>query len=201
MATLIPSSDRSTFIIAAHGADATSSYNVQGTKYNIASKAEDGRCVTFCILPSSGDNEIQQKSIEDDDNLLVKGQIVFSRIDDPNVASNEELVLYVARHGVPSLDEWYSGAFGDGQLPTELAMHLGLVRTWVATAPKRASDNRETVVVIHLLKKSCMENMKELTAYDKPPFVGGPDFIGNGLVIPPFDLNLYAHVVLQSTYE
>lgn len=119
----------------------------------------------------------------------------------------DDYMIYVASHGVPSFDEWYTEAFGGGApMPADLRDSLGVIRTLVAKGPSRAPNDddddkqQQTCIVVHIFKKTCYEAFANLAKYDAPPFVGGPDFIGNGLVIPPFDINLFVDASFAIVY-
>lgn len=192
--------------------------NVLKAKVHIAGKTEDGKCLTFGIMPSSND-EMMKNIMKFDSPPFVGGpdlikngviippfepnllsSMVLDRIDDADVSPEEDLVMYIASHGVPSFNDWFKGAFDLGEAGAAFLKELGIVHSWAGPGPVRASDGKETCVVVHLLKKSHIEIMKAFTKYDAPPFVGGPDLIKNGQVIPPFDINLYADVVYQYKY-
>lgn len=141
------------------------------------------------------------------------GRLVLDRWDVPKEdfgsaleETPDEYMVYVASHGVPTFDRWYTEAFGGGApMPAELRDSLGCVRTLVAQGPNRrvatsGEEQEETCIVVHVFQKSCYDAFAALARYDAPPFVGGPDFIGNGLVVLPLDINLFADASFSIEY-
>ena len=94
---------------------------------------------------------------------------------------NEWMVF--CSHQVPDFDQWlteYNRIATTGYLK-----ELGITKSVVCKGENNVGNGNMTICLTHYFPKSCLEKMQKVLDFEAPPFVGGDDLIGKGIVIPP----------------
>lgn len=103
------------------------------------------------------------------------------------MADQKTLAMFRAQHGVPDFDAWYE-AFQTAE-KNGLHADLGVVQSVVSKLETPDANGNPIAQIIHILPADRVEEAKKRWDMDGPPFVGGPDLIKNGAIIPPITVD------------
>lgn len=184
--------------------------------YSLAGKCSEQRdgkdtIIVLHIFPSSNEDTMKDMSKFDGPPFvggpdLIKIGVVIPPFDPlfqfkVGAAMNhaevqEPLMFFLGVHAISDYEEWYTKAF---EPAITTLVSLGVVRSIVGQGPDSA-EGKPQVVVIFLFNKSFEGKVRDFFSLKGPPFVGGPDLIKNGLVIPPWTHEIYGSVDYTHTY-
>lgn len=100
------------------------------------------------------------------------------------MASKDVDMMCFGSHAVPDFDAWYV-EFKKAIADPKMATDLGIAKSFACKCNEPNKDGKTVIQVVHFFSSDKLEAIKKFHDFTGPPFVGGPDLIKNGIVIPP----------------
>lgn len=111
--------------------------------------------------------------------------------------STDVMMCSIGSHGVPDFDAWYA----EYKKIDATGFHrdVGITKSWVSKQIEPNADGKTVIQVVHFFPKDKFEGIKKAFDFTGPPFVGGPDLIKNGVVLPPIKM-YYVELTAEVNY-
>mmetsp|Transcript_88262 Transcript_88262/g.156269 ORF Transcript_88262/g.156269 Transcript_88262/m.156269 type:complete len:268 (+) Transcript_88262:93-896(+) len=148
--------------------------------FSASMEADVKGLLNFDGPPFVGGADLIEKGI-----VIPPFDVVSSRIVNHNshAVTDEPEMMVSVTHRVANFNEWlveYKNA-------VEAEKNLGVLRSFAGEGEPHA-DGSPTVHVVWIFPASMRAGIEDFLKAEGPPFVGGPDLIAKGVVIPPFDV-------------